>query len=545
VRTPAHLLDSRKTMYNLLSEPLIGIRTVSGTERVALPELLALLSAGNVEDYTGLRAHQAGPWHVFLVQLAASIQARFPTDTLPTDPTYWRNGLLDLADGEESAWHLLVEDVTKPAFMQHPWKSWEKEAKDYGVECKRGEVSYEPKATTPDELDVLITAKNHDLKIARIHPNLSEAWLYAIVVFQTTSGVLGRDNYGVIRMNSGTGSRTIVAWASSLNPSRRFTEEVAILAKMRQRVLEMYGFKNRAVVLTWLSHWDRDGHQYLIKDLEPWFVETARALRLQPFERGLIALGATSKVRQIGPKSLENGDVGDPWMPLNTHDKKKGISALTLSKEGWTPQLLTNLLFQKGYRLTPLQEPRPVEGVAWFVASCLARGQGKTEGFHRVEIPVPPKVQTNLRDKPTRDTLGHLAQDLLTDAEFVQRFLATALAILTEGGPKKLDFERIKAWLGKARSDFARRWEGLFFPTLWRGAEEAHETVRADWQQALVDAAQAILDEARERMPLPANRTWRAITQAQQAFIGLLRKHDLPCPGRATVESPEMKETAL
>jgi CRISPR system Cascade subunit CasA len=373
-------------MYNLLSEPLIGICTANGNDRVTLPELLARLSAGKVEGYTGLRAHQADPWHVFLVQLAASIQARFPTDTLPTDPTYWCNGLLDLADGQESAWHLLVEDVTKPAFMQHPWKSWEEEAKDYGVEVKRGKVSYEPKATAPDELDVLITAKNHDLKIARIHPDLSEAWLYALVIYQTTSGFLGQGNYGIVRMNGGFASRPIVAWVRDRHPSRRFVDEVQQLKAMRPSVLSTYGYRERGIVLTWLKRWDRSAPQHTLAELEPWFIEAARPLRLRPFEGGLIALGATSKARQIGPKSLENGDVGDPWIPFNAQDKKKGLSALTLSQKGWTPQLLTDLLFQKGYRLTPLQEPKPGEGVAWFVASCLVRGQGR---LPRVEIPAP------------------------------------------------------------------------------------------------------------------------------------------------------------
>jgi CRISPR system Cascade subunit CasA len=143
--------------------------------------------------------------------------------------------------------------------------------------------------------------------------------------------------------------------------------------------------------------------------------------------------------------------------------------------------------------------------------------------------------------KPTRDTLGHLAQALLTDAGNIQSALATALTMLTEGGPEKPDFERIKAWLGQARGDFTRRWEALFFPTLWRGAEEAHETVRADWQQALVDAAQAVLNEAHERMPLPTNRTWRAITQGQKTFREQLYKHHLPMP-RITRNSTQPDE---
>jgi CRISPR system Cascade subunit CasA len=143
--------------------------------------------------------------------------------------------------------------------------------------------------------------------------------------------------------------------------------------------------------------------------------------------------------------------------------------------------------------------------------------------------------------KPTRDTLGHLAQALLTDAGNIQSALSVALTVLAEGAPEKPDSKRIDEWLKQAGNDFARRWEALFFPTLWRGAEEMHETVRADWQQTLVDAAQALLDEAHERMPLPTNRTWRAITQGQSVFRALLHKHRLPMP-RTTRNSTQPAE---
>src|SRR5690606_21628847 len=117
-----------------------------------------------VEGYTGQRAHQADPWHVFLVQLAASIQARRPSDMLPTKPDIWRSGLLELSQGVEEAWHLVVEDVTKPAFLQHPWKGWDNETAHFRVKTSRGKTVLDPKATCPDELDVLVTAKNHDVK---------------------------------------------------------------------------------------------------------------------------------------------------------------------------------------------------------------------------------------------------------------------------------------------------------------------------------------------------------------------------------------------
>ncbi|PZP57299.1 MAG: type I-E CRISPR-associated protein Cse1/CasA, partial [Azospira oryzae] len=108
-------------MYHLLDDPLIGVRTPQGERRLTLPEMLAALSSGHIDGYSGLRAHQADPWHVFLVQLAASIQARRPTERLPAETTYWRDGLLDLAEGQSTAWELVVDDVTKPAFLQHPW----------------------------------------------------------------------------------------------------------------------------------------------------------------------------------------------------------------------------------------------------------------------------------------------------------------------------------------------------------------------------------------------------------------------------------------
>ncbi len=532
-------------MHDLLTDPLIGVRTPESERRVSLPDLLAALSAGTVEGYTGLRAHQADPWHVFLVQLAASIQARRPTERLPTDAAYWRDGLLDLADGMEAAWHLVVEDVTQPAFLQHPWTSWEAEAVDYGVRIVRGQTVYDAKASTPDELDVLVTSKNHDVKMARVGPDEAEAWMYALLLLQTTSGFLGQGNYGIVRMNGGFASRSVVSWTLSRHPCDRFRDEVRTINSLREETIRTYGYAKRGVVLTWLTQWKRSDHQFYLRDLEPWFIETPRPVRLVHFMSGeTIALGATSKARQTGPKTLENGDIGDPWTSINTGDKKKGRSALTLSADGYTPQRLTDLIFEQGFELTALQKPQPGNDSGWFIASCLVRGQGTTEGFHRKEIPVPSKARLALLNKQHRDSLGHLAQKLLSDAKEVQKALNTALTVLTEGGPDKADFERVENWLKAGRKDFGRRWEAMYFPTLWRGAAEDHEAVRSDWQQQLVNAAQDLLEESTQRLPLPANRTWRAITQAQRAFRSMLHKSHLPWPAPARSEKADtMEET--
>lgn len=535
-------------MFDLLTEPLISVSTSNEECRMNLPDLLASLSNDHIVGYLGLRPHQAEPWHVFLVQVAASIKARCPTNGFPIDSAYWRKGLLDLSENNPSAWMLVVEDVTRPAFLQHPWKSWEDEGIDYGVKTVHGKISYETKATTPDELDVLVTAKNHDVKMARMGDDLAEAWLFALLLLQTTSGYSGRDNYGIIRMNSGTGSRSVVAWTPSLNPSQRFVADVKTLESERNRVCQEFNYRQRGTVLTWLDIWNRNGHQYILSQLEPWFIEACRPVRLRATVGGKIfALGATSNARQIGPKTLENGDVGDLWTPLNVQDKKKGRSALTLSADGYTPKLLTDLLFEQGFALTSLQKPTPGEGPGCFLASCLVRGQGKTEGFYRIELPLPPSARMTLFNKQSRETLAHLAQFLLNDAKDAQNALTTALTVLTEGGPDKADFEHdsINRWMTGFRRLFRKQWEVTYFDTLWRGAEQDHETVRKNWQQQLVNEVQKILDEAIMRLPLPSNRYWRSITQAQQALRGMIHKLGLPMLSGSSPESVESREESF
>lgn len=532
-------------MHDLLFDPLIGVRTASGPRHLNLPDLLSALCSGQIDAYTGLRPHQCDPWHVFLVQIAASIRARTPNAQLPADAAYWRDGLLDLADGEATAWSLIVDDVRRPAFLQHPWKSWTAEAADYGVLSSRGKETHDLKAATPDELDILVTSKNHDVKIARIGADAAESWLYALLLLQTTSGVLGAGNYGIVRMNSGTGSRCVISMTRSLHPSQRFVDELQAIQQLRATVCEKYQYVQRGIVLSWLTCWDRNTHQHQLRQLEPWFVEAARPIRLRSGADGAIfALGANSKARQLGPKTVENGDVGDPWTPLNVEDKKKGQSALTLSSEGFSPRRLTDLLFEQGFKLTDLQRPTSGPEPGWFVASCLVRGQGTTKGFHRIELPIPPKARMALFNRQSRDTLAHLAQHLLSDAKDVQRALETALTVLVEGGPDKADFDRdaVKGWVERMRSDFKRRWEAGYFEALWRGADEAHTRLRSDWQQDLVNRAQLLLDAAAMRYPSPSNRYWRATMQAQSALRGMLHKQGLPMPSAHTAQSIDAVE---
>ncbi|WP_037412855.1 hypothetical protein [Silanimonas lenta] len=544
-------------MHDLLHDPLIGVRTPAGVQRLSLPGLLAALSAGQVDGYTGLRAHQADPWHVFLVQLAASIQARRPTDALPTDATYWREGLLDLADGIPEAWQLVVEDVTKPAFMQHPY-------------CPK--ASYKPCAYAPDELDVLFTSKSHDVKPAKVAPDDMEAWLYALMTRQTISpyGGGGGALNGVARMNSGYGSRPFVAWVRDLHTSKRFQDETNALCRLRGSIVNApYGYSSdRAVVLTWTHPWNSQGHQFFLRQLEPWFIESARLIRLKrdEYQKGIFALQAGTKARQIGPKEPHKGDIGDPWIPITTEG-----AALTITSPGFTPARLCKLIFKDGISESKglLMTSHLSDSNSWLVASVLTGGNCQTDGFYHIELPVPAKIKRSLSQETTRKTLAHLAQHLLNDAKDVQECLRIAFYVLaveaaenelrkkqhtttfaalnaiqelSRKKEKKKAFERIDLFSRETISALTRTWEQHYFPTLWRGADEDHETVRRNWQQRLVEAGQALLDEAATRLPLPTNRRWRALTQAESAWRGMLHKAGLPLPGRATTEPAETEE---
>jgi CRISPR system Cascade subunit CasA len=520
-------------MHDLLHDPLIGVRTASGPTRLSLPDLLASLSSGAVVEHTGLRAHQSDPWHVFLVQIAASVMARQPAGAaLPVDTAAWRAGLLDLADGQASAWQLVVEDVTRPAFMQHPLR--------VAVEL----AQFKPKASTPDELDVLVTAKDHDVKGSRMDGFDPEAWLHALLAFQTLSGFLGAGNYGSVRMNGGFGSRSIISLISDPAPSPRFREEVEVLRAMSSggegRGL---GFATRGVALTWLTPWSGETSQWSIGQLEPWFVESVRRVRLVAHGDAVIALGATTEARQVGPKTLDNGDVGDPWLPINLNDKKKGRSALTVSAAAWSPEMLCRLLFQEGIALTALQRPRPgMRGGSWFVGSVLVRGQGTTEGFHRFSLPVPARTRGWLARGEDRDRLAGLAKELIADAKEVERTLRGALMVLGRGGPESLDFkdDTLQAWSRAALDAELLGWKERFFPTLWRAADDEAAAVRAEWQDQLVTRARDALDDALRRMPCPSSRRYRAQVRARSYLEGVLRKKGLT-PQRA--ESPTQEVT--
>ena len=80
-----------------------------------------------------------------------------------------------------------MDDITKPAFMQPPASVHPRSEKDY----QGNEVA------TPDELDILVTSKNHDLKSSVAAQAGVDDWIFALITLQTMEGFGGAGNYGM------------------------------------------------------------------------------------------------------------------------------------------------------------------------------------------------------------------------------------------------------------------------------------------------------------------------------------------------------------
>src|SRR5271166_6639361 len=148
----------------------------------------------------GLRPHQAPAWRMFLGQIGALALHRSETTEPPQDEPAWRDLLRTLARKfpHDEPWYLVVDDWSKPAFLQPPVPS--------GITLKT-EVS------TPDSLDLLITSRNHDLKQKVARRAEAQDWVLALVSLQTGEGYGGAGNHGIARIKGGSSSRSMFSLA--------------------------------------------------------------------------------------------------------------------------------------------------------------------------------------------------------------------------------------------------------------------------------------------------------------------------------------------
>jgi CRISPR system Cascade subunit CasA len=512
-------------LLNILASPFLSISDPDGRRRkVTLPGLFASAMRDQIDDLSAVRPHQRLPFYAFLAQVGALALLRSGNPTPPDDQQTWAALLRALTSNfqADEPWALVIEDLSKPALLQPP--------------IPEGKI--DPLAFsefTPDALDYLVTAKNHDVKAARIDQATPEQWFYALLSLQTMDGFLGRGNYGISRMNGGFGSRPLVGLAPSGGIGARLKRDLRRLIDLRTDPPEDDPYaaysKSGGIGLMWLEPWDGVG-QIAPSKLEAFYVEICRRVRLVRDDDRLIARRANSEHSRIASPKEANGVTGDPFAPIDLRDGKKGSKPLTVSASGFDYKLVSQILNREEFAPAPLQEWRQDDGTTGLsvVFSVLARGQGETNGLHERIVPIPPEKAAWFGR--VDDPFAKLAKERVDDAGKVRRGpLRSALFVLFQNAPEAVNFghspseTKSKPFLNA----FDRDVDQIFFPAmdqeLSAEGEQARAAARRRWLQQLGDLAHAELEAAVQSVPFSGLRRYTTIEAARSMLDRSFDKH--------------------
>lgn len=480
-------------VHDLIQDPLLSWRDGEyRRHRSTLPGMLAALSCGDLSDFSRVRPHQFHPWAMFLTQLAAIALRRASLTALPSTEPEWRRLLLDLTDGRHEAWALVVEDLSRPAFFQPP--------------VPEGTLARWSECEHPDDIDILVTAKNHDVKTGLIQRTNVEAWIYALATLQTSQGYPGRGYTPIARMNGGYGNRPRLGVAPGESLTARFRRDVSVLLSTWDELVAAKGFRDGGVALVWTEPWD--GQTSLaLRDLAPHFIEVCTRARMVA-RPSLSCRYTTAAVRRSAPE-IRTGDVGDPWIPV----ERARATALTVGENGFDYRLLSRLLFDGDF-VTPAQnllpsDPDPI----CFKAAALTRGQGKTDGLHERTVVVAGPARWKLGQPDSRSSIGRRAAERVERAALMRtKVLYPALRQIALG-------ETVVA------GNFDQRVDEIFFDHLFATVESDDNAARLSFDRELTVIGRSELERAIERCSLPDARRLKAVSGAERMFAGCLKKH--------------------
>ena len=274
-------------MHNLLEDALISVSLANGsTDRLSLPEVYAAMAADRVTAFPALRSHQRHAWHAFLAQLGAISLHRAGRVAPPVAASEWRQLLRGMTTGfdDDEPWRLIVDDPERPAFMQCP---------------SPGLEDYRSAETTPDDLDILYTGRNHQPKrtvAVRYEP---DDWIFALVSLQTTAGFQGAGRYGIARMHGGCSARMCIGFAPARGGvGAHLVHDMRAMIERRDSLAARYAFEPEAgLALLWLHRWN--GKDALdLRSLDPYFIEICRRIRLRQYGGDIRARTAGSAGRR-------------------------------------------------------------------------------------------------------------------------------------------------------------------------------------------------------------------------------------------------------
>ena len=511
-------------MHNLLVEPLIRYRqSHAEMHEASLPEIFEALIADTVETFPALRPHQHHAWHAFLVQLAAAAITAEPSAKRPADEAEWAEALRRLTPDspDDEAWHLSNTDLTRPAFMQPPANAADR------IEDYRDTID------TPDELDLLVTTRNHSIKRKIARNGRPEDWLFALISIQTMEGYAGRDNYGISRMTSGYGNRPSLSLSPSAKPGRQFTRDLDALLELRTARAQQL-FPKRPVLL-WTLPWHGTPDERLaLEDLDPHYIEVCRRVRLEAKDGTITARRATSKSRRIHDVQ---GQTGDPWTPTSPTTKKDGAPPSYLGPAGFSAKRLMDALTGTEWEKPPFITA--ADGAdAVLIARGMVRGEGGTAGYQEKKIPLGAATLRALATGDGEAMLTETAAARLEDLRIFRRAVYNATVVLAANGGDPTESERgiANAWAQR----YAQAAEGTFFQELEEELQadaDDRPDIRHRWG---TEAAATALQVVREAAAgVPGTRVTKA-TAPVLAERSLLRQlHGPRGPASLKIGAPE------
>lgn len=501
-------------MFNILTEKLIH----TDNQRYTLPGVFAALARDEIDSFSALRPHQEPAWYMFLVQLAAMALRHDEAENIFEDEESWLKAIRKLAPKfpADEPWHLVVDDWSSPAFLQPP------------VHDPNALKNHVP---TPDYLDVLITSKNHDIKQTLIRNGKPEDWLFALVSLQTTEGYSGQNNQSISRMNGGAASRSMVTLAPISGSTfavprlgQRFRRDIQVLLNTYENEFnECNLYSRNGICLTWVEPWLED-EQLQIGDLDIWFIEVCRRIRLKNSNTGIYGYKGLSKKTRINAKNL-NGSLRDPFAPVH---KTKNHS-LTISSKGFNYSKLVEILFSGEWQLPVLARPSNIDhknSQMCLITSSIVRGNCKTEGFSHRVIPINGRNIISLTEN--RENINKIAKEQCENVNHFNKAIGNGLSLAAAGGNNENRKESHYKHAHEAQQHFEQGVDRIFFKYLWEIAdakEDEIEDVKLRWLKILYNSAQTLFEANLPSIPCSSSFRPRAEFMARRAFIGSIRKN--------------------
>ena len=536
-------------MFNILTEDLIRYKRDDGAViKASLPRVYAALMADDIESFPALRPHQTHAWHAFLAQLGAIATHKAGLTEPPQTSDEWLRIIPFEIPGRKTEtfmelaisvydWHLVIDDITKPAFMQPPATS------EYRL------PDYKKETLTPEDLDILVISKKHDLKLSPSGTEIDD-WLFALLTTQTMGGYAGGGTYGISRMPSGYGNRP----AFSTTPSTRWgihvKRDILALLECRQEIVDDYGYPpSGGFALMWTLPWD--GEKSAVSPisqtlLDPFYIEICRRVRLKQEKGKTLAIRASSKSRRIADVK---GLTGDPWAPVSNKRNPNGTPPGFLGPRRFDYGRVVDGLFSSDWkqphllRFTTFDEEYEE---LLLVARGIVRGEGGTAGYHERVIPMRRAMAESLkRESPEAERLKEIAEDRISQIDKVKKILRHAVATFAARGNSDFAAHRNGR---PSPNDMAQTYvtkldrvvDATFFSSLQDELEEvdavSQQILRDEWllprsgEDGVINHARAILHEAQDSLPSNEIHRYTARSRAESIFEGGIRgeKRGLP-----------------